>query len=250
MTTPFLTARWENLILANFACDPAILKPYLPPGTELDDWQGVHYISLVGFRFTDTRIFGMHLPGHIDFTEINLRFYVRRREGEAWRHGVVFLKEIVSLPFITLGARLFYGEPYATRPTHFQWQTAPGSLEVRYEWRIKGSWNRLHVLADPNPQPFQAGSEAEFFTQKPWGYSRKNSLATREYAVDHAHWQVYGIKTFDSELAGMIRSVPVFAGALSAPPRSVFLAEGSSIAVYPKSIVGVTGSQADKTALT
>ena len=32
----FLKANWENIIMANYAIDPEILKPYLPKGVELD----------------------------------------------------------------------------------------------------------------------------------------------------------------------------------------------------------------------
>ena len=34
--TNFLTARWENLVMANYAVPPEVLKPYLPAGVELD----------------------------------------------------------------------------------------------------------------------------------------------------------------------------------------------------------------------
>lgn len=32
----FLSARWENLIMANYAVNAEVLKPYLPKGVELD----------------------------------------------------------------------------------------------------------------------------------------------------------------------------------------------------------------------
>ena len=53
----FLRAKWKNIIMANYAVDPAVLEPYLPPGTELDYFGGRTYVSLVGFLFADTRIF-------------------------------------------------------------------------------------------------------------------------------------------------------------------------------------------------
>ena len=51
MAAPFLTARWQNLLMLNFQCDPAILTPLLPHVTELDLWQGKHLVSMVGFLF-------------------------------------------------------------------------------------------------------------------------------------------------------------------------------------------------------
>ena len=51
MSKTFLTAEWRNLLMANYAIDPAILKKYLPRHTELDSFNGIYYVSLVGFLF-------------------------------------------------------------------------------------------------------------------------------------------------------------------------------------------------------
>jgi uncharacterized protein YqjF (DUF2071 family) len=88
----------------------------LPRGTELDDWQGRTLVSLVGFRFLDTRILGAPIPLHRDFDEVNLRFYVRRRSPEGWRRAVVFVREIVPRRAIAVVARIWYNEPYIALP--------------------------------------------------------------------------------------------------------------------------------------
>jgi uncharacterized protein YqjF (DUF2071 family) len=86
---PFLTASWRYLALLNYEVPPALLRPLVPIGTELDMWGGATLASIVGFRFLDTRVLGISIPGHRDFDEINLRFYVRRRaEDGAWRRAV------------------------------------------------------------------------------------------------------------------------------------------------------------------
>ena len=75
----FLTAEWRKLIMANYCVNPEILSQYIPAGTELDAWNGKHYISLVGFMFVKTKLLGLSIPFHTDFPEVNLRFYVRYR---------------------------------------------------------------------------------------------------------------------------------------------------------------------------
>ena len=92
---PFLTARWLDLLLLNFAVDPRLLAPLVPAGTELDLWNGEAVVSVVGFRFVDTRLLGVPLPAHRDFEEVNLRFYVRRRVPDRVRRAVVFVRELV-----------------------------------------------------------------------------------------------------------------------------------------------------------
>src|SRR5690606_35725502 len=77
---PFLTANWLNLAMANYAVPPSLLRPYIPPKTALDFFNEVCYMSLVAFRFWNTRIRGFAVPLHTNFEEINLRFYVRHKE--------------------------------------------------------------------------------------------------------------------------------------------------------------------------
>src|SRR3954451_24827544 len=103
---PFLTATWRHLAMPNYEVPPALLAPLVPAGTELDSWDGVTMASIVGFRFLDTRVLGISIPGHSDFDEINLRFYVRRRgEDGAWRRAVVFVRELVPRRAIAVVAR-------------------------------------------------------------------------------------------------------------------------------------------------
>ena len=92
---PLLTAEWRHLAMLNFDIEPAVLQPFVPRGTELDTWQGRTLMSLVGFRFLKTRIWGLPIPRHRNFEELNLRFYVRRQAPDGWRRGVVFIKELV-----------------------------------------------------------------------------------------------------------------------------------------------------------
>ena len=102
MHNVFFRAKWLNLIVVNYKIDPAILKPYALAFTELDCHNGVHYVSLVGFLFMDTKLKGVSVPFHRTFEEINLRFYVRQKENNKWKRGVVFLREIVPLPHKTI----------------------------------------------------------------------------------------------------------------------------------------------------
>ena len=62
MNKTFLKASWENLIMANYEVEPALLMPYLPKGVELDYYQSKTYVSLVGFMFKNTSLFGVPIP--------------------------------------------------------------------------------------------------------------------------------------------------------------------------------------------
>jgi hypothetical protein len=87
----FLTADWRDLLMLNYEVEPGLLEQFVPKGTELDTFNGKTYVSLVGFRFRNTKYRGwIPVPFHSEFAEINLRFYVRRRNGPEMRRGAEF----------------------------------------------------------------------------------------------------------------------------------------------------------------
>jgi hypothetical protein len=91
-----LSAEWRRLLTVSWAVEPALLAPLVPAGTALDIHDGGTFLSLVAFEFLNSRVFGVPIPFHARFTEVNFRFYVRRDGDQHVRRGVVFLREIVS----------------------------------------------------------------------------------------------------------------------------------------------------------
>src|SRR5438128_2733543 len=114
MKPVFLTAEWRDLIMANYLVDPGVLQNYLPDKTELDCFEGKYYVSLVGFMFLKVKLRGLTIPFHVNLPEVNLRFYVKYKENDTWKRGVVFIKEIVPKPAVTFLANYLYQEKYAT----------------------------------------------------------------------------------------------------------------------------------------
>src|SRR5437763_12249122 len=157
----FLTAEWRKLILINYVIDPDLLLPYLPFQTELDFWKDQCYVSLVGFRFINTKLKGWSLPFHTNFEEINLRFYVRYKDGNEWKRGVTFIREIVPKPALTLVANRIYGEKYVTLPTKHQYEILDAKTKVKYAWKHQNEWDSIEVTADTRPLEIQPGSEEE-----------------------------------------------------------------------------------------
>lgn len=226
----FLSAEWRKLILANYAVDQKILLPYLPPFTELDDWEGKCYVSLVGFMFLHTKLLGMAVPLHENFEEINLRFYVKYKDGDGFKRGAVFIKEIVPKPAITFVANTIYKENYQTLPTQHQWKVEQDELAVSYSWKNK-NWNKLSVVASAQPQAMAVGSEEEFITEHYWGYTKLKAQVTSEYGVEHPRWEVYPVKSHQIEVDFGVNYGAEFAFLSNAEPNSVILAEGSPIRV-------------------
>lgn len=239
---PFLTAEWRFLAMLNFEIAPATLAPCVPRGTELDSFDGRTLVSLVAFRFLRTRVLGAPIPFHRNFTEVNLRFYVRRMGAEGWRRGVVFIREFVPRPAIAWVARLCYGEPYRTSAMRHRIEMtdaaagAPGVVE--YQWKSAGRWHTISVETGGAPAVPESRSEAAFIAEHYWGYTAQRDGASREYRVTHQPWRVWpATATLDCDAASLYGSA--FASALSAPPCSAFVAEGSPVAVYRSETLAV-----------
>ena len=233
-TPVFLTAEWRSLAMVNYEVDPAVLARFVPAGTELDDFGGRVFVSMVGFLFLKTRVFGIPFPFHQNFEEVNLRFYVRRRvSGEVgWRRGAVFIREVVPRVVIATVARLLYNEPYLARPTRHRVETRPGYIEAEYRWRHASRWNALTVACGGGePQAVASGSEQEFITEHYWGYNRQRDGGTMEYAVEHPRWHIWPATEhrFDCGVAAMYGAE--FVPFLTARASSAFLVEGSPVSV-------------------
>ena len=230
----FLKAEWRKLAIANYQVEPALLGPFLPNGTQWDLYEGNCFLSLVGFMFINTRLLGSKIPFHTDFEEVNLRFYVKRKENGAWKRGVVFIKEIVPRHALTLVANTLYKERYETQPMSHRWQVDAKTRTVEYRWKKEGRWQTFSITAGIDPSVIDPGSDTEFITEHYWGYSKVNGLTTNEYEVTHPKWMQYKVEQFEIDVDFAATYGTGFSFMNGAAPASVMLAEGSEITVENK----------------
>ena len=224
----FLTAEWRDLIMANYEVASELLDQYLPAGTTLDLYDGKCFISLVGFMFVDTRVLGFLIPFHINFEEVNLRFYVRRKMDGEERDAVTFIREIVPLPAVSIVARVAYGEPYET------WEMSHSDVDSRitYEWSKHGVGNRMSaVIGDDLGVPAH-GSHEKFIIEHYWGYTRRSATRTDEYLVEHPPWELSAVKDAQIDVDFGQTYGDKFAFLTDSQPYSVLFSRGSEIAVY------------------
>lgn len=233
---PFLTAEWRQLALLNFDVEPDVLATYLPAGTELDQWHGRTFASLVGFRFLKTRVWGLAIPFHQNFDEVNLRFYVRRKTEEGWRRGVVFVRELAPRRAVAWAARLLFGENYLTVPMRSHAEAPNGDpravRRIGYQWKHAGQAGRLALSIAGEGRTAEPDSLEEFIIEHYWGYSGGAGRATIEYRVDHPRWRLWPAREahFEADVRRLYGER--FVEALTAPPASAFMADGSPVALY------------------
>jgi len=227
----FLTARWENLVMANYEVNPDLLKPYLPNGVEPDFYNNKSYVSLVGFLFKQTSLFSIPIPFFGTFEEINLRFYVKRIDGDKVKRGVVFINETIPYQPVAWLANKLYNEHYIAIPTKSKIVNANDTKNIVYEWRINKKWNHIKVNTANAGKQMQNGSEEEFIFEHYYGFTKINSRLSQEYKVNHPRWQVN--KVIDYSIQCDFKSMygDDFAFLSNHTPDSVIVAEGSPVSI-------------------
>ena len=101
--------RWRSLLFLHWPLEPALVRPLLPRGLELDTHDGLAWIGLVPFVMRDVRFVGTPRPLALDFLETNVRTYVHVNGADP---GVYFFSLDAASRLAVWGARAGFGLPY------------------------------------------------------------------------------------------------------------------------------------------
>jgi uncharacterized protein len=238
MKPHLLSARWTNLLVVNFETTKTFLEKYLPAGTELNDWNGKFFMSLVGFQFSKTKFCGIPSPFYRSFPEINLRFYVKRKTKDGWQKGVVFIKEIASAKLIVLMAGWLYNENFISLKMKSNFLTDGDKNKIEYCWNINNEWNYMKAVVKNESVQYPEESFENFISSHYHGYTRVTEIRTKEFEVIHRPWKIYPVISFEIKLnAEAIYGKEAYSF-FSQQPYSVFMMDGSETKVtWPSSIL-------------
>jgi uncharacterized protein len=227
----FLKATWENIIMVNYAVPAEVLQPLLPKGLALDLYNGKAYVSLVGFMFKNTKLFNIPIPWLGTFEEINLRFYVVRKDGDTTKRGVVFVNETIPYKAVAWMANKLYKEHYTAVPTkHFR-KFTEAEKHIGYQWKKNNEWNNIAVEASNVGEPMIANSFEEFIFEHYFGYTKISESTTEEYKINHPGWKINKILSSKINCNFNAMYGAAFEFLNNQAPASVFIAEGSAIEV-------------------
>ena len=214
--------------MANYEIEPSLLADFVPNGVSLDLHDGKCFVSLVAFMFLNTKVLRVPVPFHVNFEEVNLRFYVKRETEKEIRRGVTFIKEIVPRFAIAKVARTFYGEPYeAWKMSHEK-----SGNDLRYDWWKGENSYYIKLEIGENTGVPDENSEGEFIIEHYWGYTKRGGNRTDEYKVEHPKWELYTIEDYEIKADFGKLYGAKFAVLNAQKPNSIFMAKGSEIAVY------------------
>lgn len=229
-----LTAEWTNLLVATFETDKTLLKKFLPAKTELSEWKGKYFMSLVGFIFSNPRLLSIPSPFYRKFEEVNLRFYVRHKEKTKWKNGVVFIKEIATSPLIGLVAKWLYHENFISLPLKHNFNTTNTEKGIEYSWKLGNNWNYIKSQTSLSRSLSNNTIEA-FIADHYWAYTKAGDHKTFEFEIEHPPWNIYPSTSFKMNLDAEKIYGSEFAEYFQQDPLTVFLMDGSTTKVsYPK----------------
>lgn len=217
--------------MANYAVDSTFLLPFLPKGVEIDTFNGEAYVSLVGFMFKNTRLFKVPIPYLGTFEEINLRFYVIRKEGDEWKRGVVFINETIPFKPVAWVANWLYKEHYISIPTKHTWNINAENKEITYQWKMGEEWNLMKVNASTKKQPMAVGSMEEYIFEHYYGYTKVDNTTSQEYKVNHPRWETNQVNDYKIACNFGKMYGQSFDFLNNKKPTNVIVAEGSEVSV-------------------
>lgn len=236
------SAGFSNLVALNFQIDPRLLQRHVPKGLELRFFEGETYVSLVAMVLRSVKVWGFPLPVAGGFGELNLRFYVRRKDGDVYQHGACFLKDYVSgaTGAWVLGS-VFKADFARLKIKHensgFNSDDPNVVPKVDYSWKVGESSNRIRIVARKKMTQISPNSKVGFFLDNSNEYSRREGK-TLEYRAEHPRWTIW-----DAAKANFTCDVKKLFGEefvkpLSRRPASVFVSGGSNVKIYRPTIVG------------
>ena len=104
-----MTMSWHDLLFAHWPVSARKLARLLPPGLELDLWEGEGWVGVVPFLMTNVGPRGLsRLPWISHFPELNVRTYV----SVADKPGVYFFSLDAANPLAVAVARWRFQLPY------------------------------------------------------------------------------------------------------------------------------------------
>lgn len=116
--SPVMFQRWLHLLFLHWPVEAETVQSTLPPGLEVDTFANKGWIGIVPFFMRCVR--PVRLPplgGLSNFLELNLRTYVRDRDG---RPGIWFYSLDANQPLAVWIARFCFALPYQHASMHSQ----------------------------------------------------------------------------------------------------------------------------------
>ncbi len=223
---PVMRQIWRHLGFLHWPVDAATVARLLPPGLDLDTFDGVAYLGLVPFTIPLSRTPRLGLPIAPGFHEVNLRTYVHRGGRDP---GVWFFSLDAASRLAVTGARAGYHLPYFR--ARMTLERGPGG-EIDYRSRRIGAGPGAELSARYGPDgaaaPAAPGTLAFFLAERYLLYAGDGPRLSSA-RVHHAPYPLApGTASDVRETLATAAGLPTTAG----PPALVHYAEEVDVRIF------------------
>jgi uncharacterized protein YqjF (DUF2071 family) len=220
---------WSDLLFLHWEVPAAILAPTLPPGLEVDTFEGKAYLGLVPFTMRGVRPVGLPaVPWLSDFHEVNVRTYVH---AEGSHPGVWFFSLDAANAVAVWLARSTFHLPYKWARMSLDHDPA-GTGVVDYSSIRRGSRAeascRMRYRPTGTPSPAVPGTLAFFLLERYILYA----FARGRLRIGRVHHQAYPVQ--GAELLAFEEDLLAAAG-FERPDQEplIHYAAGVDVEVFP-----------------
>jgi uncharacterized protein YqjF (DUF2071 family) len=181
-----MTQSWHDLLFAHWPVDAGALRQRIPPGIELDEFEGQAWVGIVPFHMTNVAPRGVpSLPWVSAFAELNVRTYVR----VGTKPGVYFFSLDAGNAVAVGVARALFNLPYYSASI----EVSNDAGWVRYASR-RTATDGVHAALTARYRPVgpvfaaRPGSLDYFLTERYCLYTVTDSFELRRLEIHHPAW--------------------------------------------------------------
>ena len=183
---PVMLQGWKNLSYVHWAYPPEVVQRRLPPGLEVDAFDGFAWVGLVAFQMERIRPpRGPAVPYLGTFPETNVRTYVKGRDA---RSGVWFDSLDINRLLPVAVARRAYGLPYMWSKMRIVTDPRVVTYETERRWPGPRRATSTLVIRRGEPlAPSQVDPLTQFLTAR-WGLYTQLGSRLAYAPVEHEPW--------------------------------------------------------------
>jgi uncharacterized protein len=180
-----MTQSWHDLLFAHWPVDHEMLREKVPPGIDLDLFEGQAWVGVIPFHMTNVAPRGLPaLPWVSAFPELNVRTYVIR-DGKP---GIYFFSLDAGNPVAVGTARTLFHLPYFSASMKVEARDG----WIAYESRRAAAQPPADLVCRYRPtgpvfEPV-AGTLDHFLTERYCLYTIDGEFRARRLEIHHRPW--------------------------------------------------------------
>jgi uncharacterized protein YqjF (DUF2071 family) len=180
-----MTQSWHDLLFAHWPVGVDALRAHVPPGLELDLFNGEAWLGIVPFHMTNVAPRGVPaLPWVSAFPELNVRTYVRVGD----KPGIYFFSLDAGNPLAVTLARTMFGLPYFSAAMNVE--IVEGFVHYTSRRLGDGQPAEFRARYRPHGPVYNAppGSLDHFLTERYCLYTVDDSFHMSRLQIHHPAW--------------------------------------------------------------